>query len=144
MMSAKLRLPVAAVGALFLVLSALIAIAGITGDPHPDPHISLDFLQISVVFHAVCGVLYLVAAVNDRYIDLATTTSIVLLVALGIIALLSSVASIGVVTAFAAQRAARYFLLAGVVRIAVVQAQVAQKAASRAVTSELITHLRRR
>lgn len=143
MMSAKLRLPVAAVGALFLVLAALIAVAAITGTPHPDPHISLDFLQISFAFHAVCGVLYLVAALDDRYIDLATRTSIVLLVMLGVIALISSVSNIGIVTAFAAQRAARYFLLAGVVRIAVVQAQVAQKAASRAAASELITQLRR-
>lgn len=143
MMSAKTRLPVAAVGALFLVLAALIAVAGITGTPHPDPHISLNFLQISFVFHAVCGVLYLVAAIDERYTDLATTTSIVLLVALGIIALMSSALTLGFVTAFAAQRAARYFLLAGVLRIAVVQAQAAQKAASRAAASELITHLRR-
>lgn len=143
MMSAKLRLPVAAVGALFLVLAALIAVAGITGDPHPDPHIAPELLQLSFTFHAVCGALYLVAALDDRYIDLATTTSIVLLVVLGIVALISSALSIGAVTAFAAQRAARYFLLAGVLRIAVVQAQVAQKAASRAAASELITQLRR-
>lgn len=143
MMSAKLRLPVAAVGALFLVLSALIAVAGITGTPHPDPHITEEFLQISFVFHAVCGVLYLASAIDDRYIDLAHRTSIILLVVLGIIALISSVVNVGAVTAFAAQRSARYFLLAGVLRISVVQAQAAQKAASRAAASELITRLRR-
>lgn len=141
---AKLRLPVAITGAIFLVLAALIAYYGVTLDPNQDPHISPPFLQISVAFHAVCGVLYLLAALDSRHLGVAITTSTALLVALGIIAVASSITTEGTVTAFAAQRAARYFLLAGVVRIASVQTEVAEKAASRAVTSELITTLRRR